>query len=133
MSGASTINLSLGLLTVTGNATVGGASTITINQAALTVVGLFLLNSPTSAGTALLDVEGGCLQLCRGNDSYRDDCAGGVGLPSCGSARSREPGGRRRHGLRECADKLYGCGDADAGGGHQHRQYQQLYCREWAG
>ncbi len=66
MSAASSIDLSLGVLTVTGNATVGGASTITINQAAMTVVGLFLLNSPASAGTTLLDVEGGIFSCVGG-------------------------------------------------------------------
>jgi hypothetical protein len=78
MSGASTIDLSLGLLTVTGNATVGGASTITISQAALTVVGLFALTS-TTVGNTLLDVEGGAFS-----------CVGGMTLSGLSATRTTE-------------------------------------------
>ena len=70
VSGTSFITIDQGLMTVTGQLTASAASKITINQGALTVIGIVLLSGPTtSAGTTLLDVEGGAFT-----------CAGGVSI-----------------------------------------------------
>jgi hypothetical protein len=66
VTSASNISLNQGFLTVIGNMSVGGGSTVTVNQGALSVLGFLQLNSPTSAGTTLLDVQGGAFSCVGG-------------------------------------------------------------------
>ena len=66
LSGSASLNLSLGLLTVTGNLSIGSPSTVTVNQGALTVIGLVLINATATAGTGLLDIEGGAFSCAGG-------------------------------------------------------------------
>ncbi|MFT3907947.1 MAG: T9SS type A sorting domain-containing protein [Ferruginibacter sp.] len=66
-SGASIINIDQGIMTVTGQLNASAASRITITQGALTVIGIVQLNAPTaSAGTTLIDVEGGVFTCAGG-------------------------------------------------------------------
>lgn len=67
LSAASMITIDLGALTVTKQATIGGASTVTINQGLFTILGLLLLNAPTTTtGTTLLNVAGGAFSCVGG-------------------------------------------------------------------
>ena len=79
MAGGSTLTMNQGILIVTGSMTQNSSSVVTVNQGALTVIGLMFLNPPSSAGTTLLDVEGGAFS-----------CAGGMSITGLTSTRLAE-------------------------------------------